>query len=253
MITQFKYILDNSEQKKIHSSIAYRLYAWLLEQLSEEDREWLHEQSDCLLNQYVYYDQNQKETCWVINLLSEEVNQLFEPILIEQFIMKLHGIWIEAKRQCSMQIQSAKELMEEARNLPEEVRRIDISIKTPVAFKREERYVILPDVHLILQSLIRKWNLVFPEIFLGDEDALAMMEQRLYVADYSLHTTRYAMKSTKIPGFYGQITMESKLPAPMEEIWRLLCAAAPYLGVGIKCTLGMGGVQVDAFEQNAEE
>ena len=62
------------------------------------------------------------------------------------------------------------------------------------------------------------------------------------IVDYSLRTVRYSLKGTKIPAFVGNIVMESRLSAPLQEIWQLLVALAPYSGIGIKTTLGMGGV-----------
>ena len=42
--------------------------------------------------------------------------------------------------------------------------------------------------------------------------------------------------------------------AKLQEIWQLLLRFAPYVGVGIKTTLGMGGVQTAAESRyNREE
>lgn len=70
------------------------------------------------------------------------------------------------------------------------------------------------------------------------------METGVHIVDYRLHTSRYHIKNTKIPGFSGIVTLESRLPAPLEEIWKLLVRFAPYCGIGIKTTLGMGGVSL---------
>ncbi len=120
--------------------------------------------------------------------------------------------------------------------------RVTLEMLSPASFKQSGRYVIYPQERLILQSLIAKWNLTYPLYPLEDEDALGLMEAGLHIVDYRLRTTRYSIKGTKIPGFVGSVTLESRLPEPMEQIWKLLVLFAPFCGLGIKTTLGMGGV-----------
>ena len=70
------------------------------------------------------------------------------------------------------------------------------------------------------------------------EDAL---QQGLHIVDYNLRTTRYPLKETRIPSFQGSVTVEAHLAPPLLELWNALLSFAPYGGVGIKTTLGMGG------------
>ncbi len=79
---------------------------------------------------------------------------------------------------------------------------------------------------------------------LDDADAFQALENGIHIVDYRLRTSHYPMKSAKIPGFSGAVTLESHLPAPLEEVWKLLALFAPYCGIGIKTTLGMGGVSL---------
>jgi CRISPR-associated endoribonuclease Cas6 len=59
-----------------------------------------------------------------------------------------------------------------------------------------------------------------------------------------LHTTRYPMKQVRLPAFQGRISIETRLPAPMMALWTTLYSFAPYAGIGVKTTLGMGGVSM---------
>ena len=96
----------------------------------------------------------------------------------------------------------------------------------------------------MLQSLIARWGLCFPEFPLDDPDAMQAILAGLHVVDYRLHTARYTMKQTKIPSFMGHVILEGHLPVPLMEIVNTLYVFAPYAGMGIKTALGMGGVQL---------
>lgn len=48
------------------------------------------------------------------------------------------------------------------------------------------------------------------------------------------------LKETKISGFRGTVTLSARLSPPLLELWRILLAFAPYAGIGIKTSLGMG-------------
>ena len=124
----------------------------------------------------------------------------------------------------------------------EDRRQHTIQFWTPTAFKHNEAYQIFPDIHQIFQSLVRRWNQVMPEYRLLDEDALHMLEKQLWIQDYRLQSRRFDLKGRRIPGFTGTICVRNRLPAPLLEVWKVLLLFGSYAGVGIKTTLGMGGI-----------
>ncbi len=65
-----------------------------------------------------------------------------------------------------------------------------IHFLTPTTFKQDKRYVIFPQESLILQSLISRWNVSFPEAPMDDEDAFQALLRGIHIVDYNLHTTR---------------------------------------------------------------
>ena len=113
------------------------------------------------------------------------------------------------------------------------------------AFKQAGRYAIYPQEFLLLQSLVLHWNTAFPDCQLSDPDALDAILRGLRILDYSLHTVSYPIKNTRIPGFVGSAVVEARLALPLLELWNALLSFAPYGGIGIKTTLGMGGVSVE--------
>ena len=137
---------------------------------------------------------------------------------------------------------SAEELIRAGRSCSES--RAKLIFLSPCAFKQAGRYAIFPQENLLLQSLIAHWNAAFPEYALSDPDALQALQQGLHIVDYNLHTTRYLLKETRIPAFQGNVTIEARLAPPLLELWNALLSFAPYGGIGIKTTLGMGGTRV---------
>lgn len=107
------------------------------------------------------------------------------------------------------------------------------------------RYAIYPQEFLLLQSLVLHWNTAFPDCQLNDPDALDAILRGLHILDYNLHTVSYPIKNTRIPGFVGSAVVEARLALPLLELWNALLSFAPYGGIGIKTTLGMGGVSVE--------
>ena len=107
------------------------------------------------------------------------------------------------------------------------------------------RYAIYPQEFLLLQSLVLHWNTAFPDCQLNDPDALDAILRGLRILNYSLHTVSYPIKNTCIPGFVGSAVVEARLALPLLELWNALLSFAPYGGIGIKTTLGMGGVSVE--------
>ena len=80
---------------------------------------------------------------------------------------------------------------------------------------------------------------------MDDEDAAAALERGVRITDYQLRSGRYTLKSARIPGFSGRLTLSSALSAPMQEVWNLLLVFSTLCGIGIKTTLGMGGVTLE--------
>ena len=107
------------------------------------------------------------------------------------------------------------------------------------------RDAIYPQEFLLLQSLVLHWNTAFPDCQLNDPDALDAILRGLHILDYNLHTVSYPIKNTRIPGFVGSAVVEARLALPLLELWNALLSFAPYGGIGIKTTLGMGGVSVE--------
>lgn len=243
MITQYILTISDGSGRPRPSFWAYRLYAWLLSQIDGDYAELIHRSGENPLSQYLYRDPSLGRDLWVVTILNDTVTSHFDPVLQTVQEIRLHTgtlhTTLEAVRTCTL-TQLTNAAQGRARS-----RRSALRFVTATAFKSGGRYAIFPQKRWLLQSLISRWQIAFPEMPLDDPDAFLLLEDGLHITDYTLHTTRYPLKTVKIPGFLGTITVDSRLAAPMEEVWQLLLSFAPYSGVGIKTTLGMGALQTE--------
>lgn len=229
-------------QGEIPTDHAYAFYSCLLSLLDGTYAEELHEQKETPVSQCIYYEKS--ETLWRINLLNEESINAFSETLNNLGILPLNSGEISLELLGKDTI-SAEKLIGDARSI-ESDRFFSFRFLSPVAFKQCGSYTVLPSKELILQSLLKKWNHVFPSLLLEDEDAFHMLCNGIRISDYNLRTTRFQLKENKIPGFIGNMRIDAHLSAPLLDIWKILITFSEYSGIGIKTALGMGGVKLSA-------
>lgn len=245
MITQLKYQIEVPENLYLDSSWGYWFYAALMERIPDEMAEMFHLPDRTPINQYLSISSREKTAYWIVNILGDEA---------EQSLLS----WMESIRELELRecahpfklvlngkrsFADANAFWNHAVEMPDAmVHRL--SIMTPTAFRSNHRYVIFPDIRLILQSLILRWNSIVPALEICDEDVIRMMETQIWMRDYRLQTQRFELKGQKIPGFCGTIWLQNRLPAPLLEIWKGLLSFSEYSGLGIKTALGMGAVEL---------
>lgn len=176
MIVQAKLHIENIPER-FSLSLAYPLYAWLLSQVSAEDGNRLHEQGTRPVNQYLWLDTETREGWWTVNLLNNEAIELFAPVLEEKKEVRLHLCKFSFDSCEFERIEAPHVFVKRAQGLTLDWR-FSIELLTPASFKQNGRYVIFPQESLILQSLIVRWGLCFPDMPLDDADAFAAMLTR---------------------------------------------------------------------------
>ena len=246
MIQQIQLVLSPPNDVRIPQSWSYRLYGWLMSQISSEFGEQMHLQGEHPIAHSLYFSQEKRALFWTINLLNDAARQVISPVLESAKEIPLHELVLPVSEVHVSSAVSAAEIIRAGRSCSEN--RAKLIFLSPCAFKQSGRYTIFPQENLILQSLITHWNTTFPEYALTDSDALQALQQGLHIVDYNLHTTRYLLKETRIPSFLGNVTVEAHLAPPLLELWNTLLSFAPYGGIGIKTTLGMGGTTT-AFQK----
>lgn len=237
MISQ--YVFRVCTQDPLPADRAYAFYSFLLSLLPDDYADELHQMSETPISQCLYTEKT--EMMWKICLLDQKTIDMFSAALDELHTLILHTGKIEVEPLSKASI-SAEELIALTRTINTE-RYFSLRFLSPTAFRQNGRYTVLPEKELILQSLLKKWNTAFPSYPLEDEDAFRMILEGIRISDYHLHTTRFLLKDNRIPGFVGTMRIDTHLSAPLLEIWKMLIAFSEFSGIGIKTTLGMGGVR----------
>lgn len=243
MIEQLQLALTPPEGVRIPQACAYRLYSWLLEQLPPELGNELHEQGEHPVAQFLHFSTEKQALVWTVNLLNDRLRQAAVPVLEQTPQIQLHELSLCTELLYRSQPISAQQMICAGRD--REANRAKLIFRSPCAFKQSGCYAIYPQEVLVLQSLLQHWNHAFPEVALTDPDAFQALAQGLRIRDYDLRTTRYPLKEARIPAFRGSITLEAHLAPPLLELWNALLSFAPFGGVGIKTTLGMGGTETE--------
>ena len=125
----------------------------------------------------------------------------------------------------------------------------EISFCTPTSFKREGRYVMLPDFFLICQSLLMRWNRFAKEVYLYGEDLMERMALACQLSQYALHSVPFSVEGHTIRGFCGTMRVRFFGTDGMRRILGMLFSFAPFVGIGIKTALGMGAVETRVWER----
>lgn len=245
MITQYVITLKAIQGHPLYSDSAYRLYAYLLEKLPVADGQWLHEEGARSISQFLCYDKEEKTYRWTVNILTDEAAEILVPVMDSLLEVTVESQTFPVLDKTIRKI-TAELLLNRARD--EIGNKRTLSFLTAASFKQNGRYVIFPQERLILQSLIMRWNEVFPQYVLEDEDAFQAILTGIHIVDYQLRTSRFHLKGIRIPGFIGSCIVEARLALPLMELWNTLLLFADYSGIGIKTGLGMGGLQVEKMK-----
>ena len=226
---------------------AYRLYAALLAQAPSGFAERVHDNAITPLSQFLTI--NGEDLIWRVTLLGEESRAALEPVLAGQEtyrLMRDRAILQVVRREWE-EIADVDALFARSADLSGRHR---LEFRTPTAFKSQKQYCILPTGRLVLQSLIGKWNGSFPACPIEDEDGAGLdaMAGGLVCSGMALHDCAYSVKGRRIPGFVGSLTWENRLTGFHRTLTDALLLFSGYAGLGIKTTLGMGGVLWQTIE-----
>ncbi|HHT63048.1 MAG: CRISPR-associated endoribonuclease Cas6 [Bacillota bacterium] len=220
------------------------LHGALLEMLPQETGEALHQGNLRPFSQYVVMG-TQNELSWHIGLWDEEIAQSLTSVLlhlksikIKHKDMNLEVISIEQSKE------SLPDFFARFFTTLEVCRRYEISFLTPCTHKRNGKYVVFPEVDLIIKSLLQRYGGFIREFSLDDSEMTEQLVLNLDIVRYSLRSAVYYLEGVKITGFMGKITIQIRGPEQLARLAGALLSFGEYAGLGAKTALGMGGVSV---------
>ena len=221
---------------------AYRLYAALLAMGTEQFGDMVHRDGITPISQHLERDRN--GLVWCVSLFGQQAADTLGEVLERhnRFYLKKGNIVLAVTDRIRQPIPDIEQLLQLGEGYSGRHR---LDFQTPAAFKTGGRYCCIPNQRLILQNLFKQWNGCFPECPIEDEDGegIDSMAQGLECSGFQLRSQTYYLKGNSIPGFTGWMTMENRLTGFHRQLADALLIFSGYTGIGIKTTLGMGGVQ----------
>ena len=245
MPTAIEFVLGLPENEKVHRAMGSILQGALMEILDSESADKLHEDGLRPYSQHVYFDKNKSLPIWRVNSLNDWAHEKISvPLTRQRQIFLRHKNYPVSL--LTHKIIAAKSYAEIAANFMNDnapiFTGVDVNFVTTTSFRRNGQYVIFPEVYLLIQSLLNRWN-KFAEGFPIEDDISQMMATFCRVTEYNLRTQLFLLEHQKIQGFCGEMTLTFHGNRIVNNLLSLLFEYANYAGIGIKTALGMGAVK----------
>ena len=121
-----------------------------------------------------------------------------------------------------------------------------IKLISPTSFKSDRIIHIFPNISTLISGVIAKINQHSETAELEDKKIVNELLEKVYIKDYNLRTKIFHLESIKIKGFIGTMDLAIKgEDRTLANILNFLILMSEYTGLGIKTSLGMGGVKVE--------
>ncbi len=233
------------KQMKMDKQLATFFHGWLMRQLDENFVVELHQTGT---NPYTLFTKETATTVeFIIALLNQQAAEKISSRLLHS---ELHSFNLTSSTQKEFKIieKNISELDEkdlaDIFYRPEIIgNTFQIKFLTPTSFKSEGEYTLLPDLRLLLQSLMKKYSFAFEGNERVDRELLQELCATTRIISHRLSSDYYQIHRSFIPAFKGEIRIRCKGNQTIVNYLAMLLRFAEYSGVGIKTSMGMGAVQ----------
>lgn len=220
------------------------LHGVLMERMDASYAGRLHTQGLKPYSQYLHVGERKE---WRIKTLTAEAyQQIISPLLdgqFQEFDIEKKGIHIKVRKK-ELKISSYQELLDEFYSNSCS-RTLHLEFLSPTSFKSNGRYIIMPDMRYIYQSLMNKYSAASIDMDMYDEETLRQLAGGSIITQYRLRSVSFPLEGVKIPSFKGSMRVKVNGTDTMARYVRLLARFGEYSGVGIKTAMGMGGMKVN--------
>lgn len=240
MLNRIDLVLKN---KNINRNMGSIFAGYLMSIIDRDYVEYLHHLQLNPYTSYVYFDKKENRYVWRINTLDKLAKEMIidrVSVLNErEFLLENQNINVEVEKfiRYPEADYSTLYLGEEKKN--------KIIFNTPTSFKSQGVYQIFPQVDLILNSVVRKINEFSEEIKIEEQSVIDSIISKTSITSYTLRSTKYHLEKVRISSFIGDLYMKNFSNEEYEKIFYFIMKVMNYTGVGIKTSLGMGGVKVE--------
>lgn len=216
----------------------------LFSQIDKEYGEALHQQALHPYSQFIRAVGEESE--WVINTLTDEA---YEHMIVPLLSPSVTGVKLNSGDiQCeiiSKQIETLEmqQLMSDFRDKTADYN-YRIETLTPVSFRQNGAYNVLPMPGLVYQSLMNRYSILSDNLSMSDQDTLDELVSLTLISGYRIHTVRFPLEKTTIPGFVGSFTYHIKNSQTMARYVRMMLRFGEFSGIGVKTGMGMGAIRI---------
>lgn len=181
---------------------------------------------------------------WTVSALSREAYEnIITPLLALKSAEVRHKSDTITFGSADTEILSYEQLLAENAAVSGKSDLLKLEFLTPTAFKSSGRYIILPTLRLIFQSLARRFDTFFGIEDNNYDDLFNEIDNCVTVSDYELSSSSFSLEGVRIPSFKGSLTLRMKGETEFRSYIRMLCRFAEFSGIGIKTAIGMGSVK----------
>jgi len=240
MLNRIDLVLKN---KNINRNMGSIFSGYLMSVIDRDYVEYLHHLQLNPYTSYVFFDKKESKYIWRINTLNklskEMIIDKISVLNVKEFLLENQNVNVEVDK-----IVRYPEVEYSTLYLNEE-KKNKITFNTPTSFKSSGVYQIFPQEDLILNSAVRKINKFSEEVKIEEESVLDSIISKTRITSYTLRSTKYHLEKVKINSFIGDLHMKNFSNDEYEKIFHFIMKVMDYTGVGIKTSLGMGGVSVE--------
>lgn len=237
--------LQLPEGEKLVSSMGSIFHGALMGMLPWDMADDLHKNALRPYSQYVHFERDSKKQLWELSTLDDNVFEAFiEALTSRENIFLRHKNYVVSYKALEQKNSSYEALADIVFDKAAAPVGVKLSFVTTCSFKRDGEYMIFPDIRVLLEGLLNKWQ-AFATIALEEDNLIENLASNCRIARYELRTQKFQLEGHGLTGFAGKIQISFRGNEMLRRILGLVMLFAEYSGVGIKTALGMGAVRTE--------
>lgn len=242
MINKLKLEFDSNT---LNANMGSSLHGFIMQNIDSLYANEIHNKNIKPFNLHIYEDKKESKSILEINTLDEDS---YENIIKMMILKKDEGIYLSKKNKLfdikNIILEPSTSFEEIASNFYQNLpsNKITLVFDTSTAFKTNGHYHIMPDMDLILKSIVNKINHFSKDIKI-DLEVIEDLTNYIRIYNYKLHSYKFFVEKVKINGFRGELSLMINGSKTIKHLLIYILYIANYTGIGIKTSLGMGGVR----------
>ena len=231
------------EANGLNSNMGSLFHGYLMENIDSAYAEYFHYNTTNPFTSCIFKDLKEDKFFWRVTTFSQKAYDMlmsyFSKGIPEKIYLKNKDLEINVKS-FSIQKKSYEDLFLEC------TERKRIRLISPTSFKSNGVTHIFPNISTLISGVIEKINQHSDSTELKDKKIIEELLEKVYIKDYNLRTKIFHLEGVKIKGFMG--TMDLAIRGEdnsLNNVLNFLILMSEYTGLGIKTSLGMGGIKVE--------